>query len=152
MLGGAAVAVLVLVAGLWYFLHTPAPTPVPGPVPPIVEHRPGGPENTPAVEPSAVDIDTEPWTRVTLTPAAGGDAVTCTTPCQLQLVPGDYQLAFENSGLSQPDQRTPARSRRPARERAPDHAGFRRRPCRRRHRRPLTGHAASLVVVRASPL
>ena len=30
MLGGAAVAVLVLVAGLWYCLHTPAPTPVPG--------------------------------------------------------------------------------------------------------------------------
>ncbi len=39
---------------------------------------------------------------MTLTPAAGGDAVTCTTPCQLQLAPGDYQLAFENGGLSQP--------------------------------------------------
>ena len=28
--------------------------------------------------------------------------MTCTTPCQLQLPPGDYQLAFENGGLSQP--------------------------------------------------
>ena len=33
---------------------------------------------------------------------SSGDAVTCTTPCQLQLAPGDYQLAFENGGLSQP--------------------------------------------------
>jgi len=95
--------VLVLVAGLWYFLHGPAPEPVPGPQgPPVVERRPGGPEKPAAVAPSPVNIDTEPWTRVTLTPAAGGDAVTCTTPCQLQLPPGDYQLAFENGGLSQP--------------------------------------------------
>ena len=52
--------------------------------------------------PSAVIIDTEPWTRVTVTPVAGGDPETCTTPCQLQLPPGEYQLAFENDGQSQP--------------------------------------------------
>ena len=104
MLAGGVLAVLVLVAGLWYFLHGPAPEPVPGPQvpPPVVEHRPGGPETPAAVAPSPINIDTEPWTRVTLTPAAGGDAVTCITPCQLQLPPGDYQLAFENGGLSQP--------------------------------------------------
>ena len=48
-------------------------------------------------------IVTEPWTNVTLTPAGGGKPETCVTPCQLQLPPGEYQLAFENpSGLAQP--------------------------------------------------
>jgi tetratricopeptide (TPR) repeat protein len=106
MLGGGAAAVLLLVAGLWYGLHTPAPKPVPDPGRPVVvdpgRPEPEGPDKPPAVAPSAVNIDTKPWTNVTLTPAAGGDAVTCTTPCQLQLPPGDYQLAFENGGLSQP--------------------------------------------------
>ena len=68
----------------------------------MVDPRPNEPGALPAVVPSAVNIDTEPWTRVTLTPAAGGNPETCTTPCQLQLAPGEYQLAFENGGLSQP--------------------------------------------------
>ena len=65
--------------------------------------RPADPDKPPVVAPSAVTIVTEPWTNVTLTPAAGGDPTTCITPCQLQLAPGEYQLAYENpAGLSQP--------------------------------------------------
>ena len=102
MLGGAAAAVLLLVAGLWYFLHEPTPKPIRIRTRRSWSTRDGRPDKPPVVAPSAVIIDTEPWTHVTLTPAAGGDPETCTTPCQLQLAPGEYQLAFENGGLSQP--------------------------------------------------
>jgi serine/threonine-protein kinase len=103
MLGGAAAAMLILVLGLWYVLHKPAPEPIPRPDGPgMVDPRPEGPDKPPPVAPSIVKFDTEPWTHVTLTPAAGGDSASCTTPCQLQLAPGDYQMAFENGGLSQP--------------------------------------------------
>ena len=49
-----------------------------------------------------VSIDAAPWARVTITPAAGGAAVSCTTPCAMQLAAGEYLLAFENGGLSRP--------------------------------------------------
>ena len=102
-LGSAAAAVLLLVAVLWYFLHEPTPKPNPDPDPPVVvDSRPADPDKPPVVAPSAVIIDTEPWTRVTVTPVTGGDPEKCTTPCQLQLPPGEYQLAFENDGQSQP--------------------------------------------------
>ena len=91
---------LLLVVGVWYVLRDTTPDPDRPPV--VVDPRPNEPGTLPAVVPSAVNIDTEPWTSVTLTPAAGGDPETCTTPCQLQLAPGEYQLAFENGGLSQP--------------------------------------------------
>jgi eukaryotic-like serine/threonine-protein kinase len=88
ILGGAAAVLLLLVVGVWYAFRAPTP--------------PDDPVNPPAVVLSAVVIDTEPWTNVTLTPAAGGDPQKCTTPCQLQLAPGEYQMAFENSALAQP--------------------------------------------------
>ena len=103
MLGGAAAAVLLLVVGFWYVFRDSTPTPDPDPDRPVVvDQGRSDPDKLPAVAPSAVNIDTEPWTRVTLTPAAGGDPRTCTTPCQLLLPPGEYQLAFENGGLSPP--------------------------------------------------
>jgi len=108
MLGAAAAAVLLLAVGLWYVLHDPTPKPTAGPdrPPVVVEPRRTDPANDPDTSPapalSAVSIDTKPWTRVTLTPAAGGPPTTCITPCQLQLPPGDYRVAFENGGLSQP--------------------------------------------------
>jgi hypothetical protein len=106
LLGAIGAAVLLLVLGLWYALRDPAPRPVPNDSEVVDVDPPPPPPNRkddpPVVQPSAVTIVTEPWTNVTLTPAAGGAAHTCTTPCQLQLPPGDYQLAFENGGLSQP--------------------------------------------------
>jgi serine/threonine-protein kinase len=100
MLGGAAAAVLLVVAGLWYFLRDASPDTVP----PTVVVSPGNiePPTPSAVAPSIVVLDTEPWTHVTVTPAAGGQATTCTTPCELHLAPGEYRMAFENDGLSQP--------------------------------------------------
>ena len=101
LLGGVGAAVLVLVLGIWYALRDPDPTPNPNGNR-VVVVPPEKPEGSVVVPSTLVRIDTQPWTHVTLTPAAGGDAVTCITPCQLQLAPGDYQLAFENGQLHQP--------------------------------------------------
>ncbi len=101
LLGGIGAAVLILVIGVWYFLREPTPPPNPD-NPPVVVNPKGNGSDQPVVTPSTVTIVTEPWTTVTLTPAGGGKAETCTTPCQLPLAPGEYDLAFENGGLTQP--------------------------------------------------
>ncbi len=104
LLGGIAAAVLVIVVGIWYFTR-PDPDP---PVNPNANNggpvNPGGtePGKPPAATLSTVSFDTQPWSRVTLTPAGGGASMSCTTPCQLDLPSGDYTLAFENGGLSEP--------------------------------------------------
>ena len=152
MLGGAAAAVLLLVVGLWYFLRDPTPKPIPDPDrrSSSTRDRPD-PDKPPAVAPSAVNIVTEPWTRVTLTPAAGGD------PHDLHdAVPAATAARRVSAGLRErravaAAQRRPLGPGRPAGRRAADHAGLRRRSRRRRHRRPLTG-APSARPVRASPL
>ncbi|MEO5820004.1 MAG: hypothetical protein ABIT71_05820, partial [Vicinamibacteraceae bacterium] len=109
LLAGGGVAVLLLVVGIWYALRDPTPTPDPkDPGVVTVDPRrtdpvgPTTPDTPPVVAASSVTFNTQPWTRVTLTPVAGGAPATCETPCQLQLAPGDYQMAFENGGLSQP--------------------------------------------------
>jgi hypothetical protein len=104
LLGGIGAVVILLVVGIWYFLREPTPPPPDPDKPPVVVDRgrtPGGADR-PGATPSSVTIVTEPWTNVTLTPARGGKPETCTTPCQLQLLPGEYELAFENGGITQP--------------------------------------------------
>jgi serine/threonine protein kinase len=102
LLGGVGAVVLLLIVGIWYFLRDPTPTPDPKKDDVVVVDPNRKDPVKPVVEPSTVKIDTQPWTNVTLTPPAGGEPVKCITPCQLQLAPGDYQLTFENPGLSQP--------------------------------------------------
>jgi hypothetical protein len=111
MLGGIAAGIVVLIVALWYFLRTPTPDPGPndgtttngGPVAPGPNPGPGpGPGPVVPAAPSQVRIDSIPWSRVTLTPVAGGPATTCTTPCQLSLAPGEYQLAMANPDIPEP--------------------------------------------------
>ena len=106
LLGGIGAVVLLLIVGIWYFLRDPTPPPDPK-KPEVVDVDPRrtdpGRRDPPPVAPSAVAIDTMPWTNVTITPSTGGTPQKCVTPCRLQLAPGEYQLAFESpSGLSRP--------------------------------------------------
>jgi hypothetical protein len=89
VLGGAAAVLAVVVGGGWYFWPQPDPDPDDGGRPPAVER-------------SVVRIDAAPWANVTLTPVGGGDPFTCTTPCQLDVPAGSYDLALENKTLSGP--------------------------------------------------
>jgi serine/threonine-protein kinase len=99
LLGGAAAALLIVVVGVWFYFRDPSPDPSPGPGQgPVGPVTPGGKVTPPTV----LTINTEPWTRVTLTPAGGGAPLTCTTPCRLPVPPGDYQVAFENGDLIAP--------------------------------------------------
>ena len=97
VLGGIGAVFLVLIVfGVWFVMRTPTP-------PDDLEDRTkrGGIEKPlPPAALSTVSIDVAPWARVTITPVAGGQPVSCTTPCQLQLAAGDYDVAFENGGLS----------------------------------------------------
>jgi hypothetical protein len=87
-----------VIAGAVWFFTRPAPEPV-GPVtPPIVDND--HPSPPAAVPRSPVSIVSTPWAHVTVSPVGGGDSVTCDTPCQMELAAGDYNLAFENNGLS----------------------------------------------------
>jgi eukaryotic-like serine/threonine-protein kinase len=95
VLGAAAVVVVLLIAGLWYAMRTPAP--IPGPVP-----SPGPDPGGKPVITAVVTIDAAPWANVTISPVGGGNPHDCTTPCTVELPAGDYDLAFENDGLSQP--------------------------------------------------
>ena len=100
VLGGIGAVFLLVVAGAaWFFLHTP--TPKPPDKPPIVDDdHPTPPNPPPAVQLSMVSIVSTPWAHVTVSPVGGGAPVTCNTPCQVELAAGDYNLAFENNGLS----------------------------------------------------
>jgi hypothetical protein len=46
-----------------------------------------------------VRIVVAPFARVTLTPVAGGEPLTCDTPCQLDVAPGDYELIARHQDL-----------------------------------------------------
>ncbi len=118
LLGGIGAVVLLLIVGIWYFLRDPTPPPDPK-KPEVVDVDPRrtdpGRRDPPPVAPSAVAIDTMPWTNVTITPSTGGTPQKCVTPCRLQLAPGEYQLAFESpSGLSRPHSEPLSVARRPA--------------------------------------
>jgi tetratricopeptide (TPR) repeat protein len=101
VLGGVAALVALVGGGTWYFWPKPDP-------PPIVNNGttdpdpPDPPPDSPVVTPSTVRIVVAPWANARLTPIAGGDALTCQTPCQLEVPPGDYDLSLENGGLSRP--------------------------------------------------
>ena len=102
VLGGIGAVFLLAVAGVaWFFLRTPTPKPVGPDKPPIVDiDHPTPPNPPPAVQLSTVSIVSTPWAHVTVSPVGGGAPVTCNTPCQVELAAGDYNLAFENNGLS----------------------------------------------------
>ena len=141
LLGGAAVVVLLLMVGLWYALRDPDPKPAGGGVTVVDPKRPDPDKRNdpPVVTPSSVTIVTEPWANVTLTPAAGGDATTCTTPCRAPA--GARRLPDglrERRAVAAPH-RAALRPCRPARRGAPEDARLRRRSRRGQHRRPLAG-------------
>ena len=152
MLAGGVIAVLVLVAGLWYFLHGPAPEPVPGPQgPPVVEQparRAGEACRGRAVAGQhrhrAVDArHADPCCR------RGRGDVHHAVPAAAATRRLSARLR-ERRALAA-TQRTPVGARRTAGRPAADHAGLRRRSGRRRHRRPLTS-ARNTLPVRASRL
>jgi hypothetical protein len=107
VLGGIAAVFLLVIAGAVWFFTRPAPTP-PGPDPrstsnngqPVSPNPPPPNPPPPNVPLSTVSFIVSPWANVTVAPVAGGSPVKCTTPCHVQLAAGEYDLAFENGGLS----------------------------------------------------
>jgi tetratricopeptide (TPR) repeat protein/predicted Ser/Thr protein kinase len=98
VLGGVAALVALVGGGAWYFW------PDPDPPPPVVTTNDDDPTPTPTPRPpvgarSTVRIVVAPFARVTLTPVAGGEPLTCDTPCQLDVAPGDYELIARHQDL-----------------------------------------------------
>ena len=125
--------------------------PNPDPDPPVVvDSRPADPDKPPVVAPSAVIIDTEPWTRVTVTPVAGGNPESARPRASSSCRPASISWRSRTAAVAAV-QRTPLGAGRPAGRRAAEDAGLQRQSRRRRHRRPLTSHAAAASCSQQAP-